>query len=360
MIKRLVGIGACGVMLSALICMQLASSAYADTDELSELQQQVESTAKDYDDALARLDDLNAQIAENQARLDEINQILPGQQQRSAVSLKTLYILQQEGGSLIDLVLDSESIADFIQRIEYLDCIHDHNTAEVRKLDALKSELEAVQSDLSSQQKEAQQAADRAERTLKSAQSAREEAEQRAIALAAAQAAEAKQQAQEAAVAQVATEAGQDAANTAVDNSSQDTSANYSGTVKSDDVDWSSDKKAFVNKWSGRIDSYLSGSPLAGQGQVFAEAAWDYGVDPRWSPAIAYKESSLGAHCFKPHNAWGWGSSSWSSWDEAIRAHVSGLARIYGSTLTPEAARKYCPPNSTDWYNTVLSQMQSI
>ncbi len=32
----------------------------------------------------------------------------------------------------------------------------------------------------------------------------------------------------------------------------------------------------------GRIDSYLAGSPLSGQGATFAAAAWDYGVDPRF------------------------------------------------------------------------------
>ena len=133
-----------------------------------------------------------------------------------------------------------------------------------------------------------------------------------------------------------------------------------SGSVSSGDVDWSSDKTAFVNEWAGRIDDYLSGSPLAGQGKTFAEAAWDYGVDPRWSPAISYVESSRGARCFRSHNAWGWGSSSWGSWEEAIPAHVSGLARVYGSTLTLSAAKKYCPPSYRDWYNKVLNQMNSI
>ena len=99
---------------------------------------------------------------------------------------------------------------------------------------------------------------------------------------------------------------------------------------------------------------------LAGYGKNFAAAAWDYGVDPRWSPAISNVESSKGLHCFRSHNAWGWGSSGWSSWEEAIDAHVSGLARGYGSTLTYAAACKYCPPNSRNWYNGVLAGMKSI
>ena len=126
------------------------------------------------------------------------------------------------------------------------------------------------------------------------------------------------------------------------------------------DVDWSVGKDAFVAEWTSRIDAYLSGSPLAGQGAVFAEAAWSNGVDPRWSPAISNTESSKGAVCFKSHNAWGWGQSSWDSWEEDINAHVAGLASNYGYTISYGNAQKYCPPNYDHWFNATLSEMQSI
>ena len=139
-----------------------------------------------------------------------------------------------------------------------------------------------------------------------------------------------------------------------------DLSEPITSSVSSSDVNWSTSKTEFVNQWAGRINNYLSGSPLEGYGSNFASAAWDYGVDPRWSPAISYVESSMGAVCFRPYNAWGWGSSGWSSWPEAIDAHVSGLARVYGATLTYEAAQQYCPPSAGHWYNECLEQMNEI
>ena len=75
-------------------------------------------------------------------------------------------------------------------------------------------------------------------------------------------------------------------------------------------VDWSVGKKAFIETWTARIDAYLEGTPLSGYGSVFAEAAWNNGIDPRWSPAISNTESGNGTHCFLPHNAWGWGNDS--------------------------------------------------
>ena len=126
------------------------------------------------------------------------------------------------------------------------------------------------------------------------------------------------------------------------------------------DVDFSCGKEAFLAEWTSRIDAYLAGSPLAGYGKVFAEAAWDNGVDPRWSPAISNTESSKGRNCFRPYNAWGWMAESWSSLEEAINAHVAGLARGYGYTISLENARKYCPPTYHDWYAKTVSEMAKI
>ena len=122
---------------------------------------------------------------------------------------------------------------------------------------------------------------------------------------------------------------------------------------------------AAFREWTSRIDNYLAGSPMAGQGYNFAVAAWNTGVDPRWSPAIACIESTKGAYCANSYNAWGWsarggGWRSFGSWSEGISAHVAYLGANYGSTLTPAAAKKYCPPTWQDWYNKVAAQMNRI
>ena len=126
------------------------------------------------------------------------------------------------------------------------------------------------------------------------------------------------------------------------------------------EVDWSCGKDAFISEWTNRINNYLAGSPLAGKGETFATAAWENGVDPRWSPAISNTESTKGTNCFLPHNAWGWGSTGWSSWEEAINAHVAGLAKGYGYTISYSNAQKYCPPNYDNWFHDTLREMSKI
>lgn len=125
-------------------------------------------------------------------------------------------------------------------------------------------------------------------------------------------------------------------------------------------VDWSVGRDEFISMWTERIDAYLEGSNLAGYGAVFAEAAWENGVDPRWSPAISNTESSKGSKCFLSHNAWGWGDNTWSDWSTAIRDHVKGLAEVYGYSVTFAAAQKYCPPNYVNWFNNTFTEMERI
>ena len=127
-----------------------------------------------------------------------------------------------------------------------------------------------------------------------------------------------------------------------------------------DNIDWSVGKKAFIEEWTKRIDEYMAGYPLAGYGEVFATAAWNNRIDPRLSPAISRTESTSGQVCFKPYNAWGWGTTTWYSWEQAINDHVSGMAEAYGYTLSWNFAMQYCPPTYQHWYRSTYAEMLEI
>lgn len=330
-------------------------------------QQEVERTAAEYDDALARIDQLNQQIADNEQRISEIEETLPAQQERSSAAAVKLYKAQASTPGLLEMVLSSENIVDFFTSFEYVSHIFSSNQSEITRLRDLKDELDQTRRQLSQAKKDADTEAATAEQALSAAQEARQEAQRKAQEEAARQAEEAAKaaEAQAAAEAEAAKAQEDAAAADAASDSQAESNAgeSSSGTVEApsnDGADWTSDRDAFVAQWAGRINAYLAGSPMAGTGETFAEAAWDYGVDPRWSPAISNTESSKGLYCSGSCNAWGWGSASWGNWDDAIRSHVAGLARGYGYTISVEAAKKYCPPNWEHWYNATLAQMNMI
>lgn len=340
-----------------------------DTDATPDaFQLEIEQSAAAYNEATERIAELEQQIADNELKVTELESDLPEQQERGAQALRTLYKLQQEGHGLLELILDAENLNDFLKSIEYLDRVQQRNVAELDRLQALQDDLSSTKTSLTEAKDAAYDEQQHAEEALAAAQAAREEAQRKAQEEARAQAEAAAREAEQAAAeqekaAQKEAEAAKESESTP-DAPKQDAPAEgITEPVQpptNDNADWSSDKDTFVAAWSGRIDAYLAGSPLSGQGATFAAAAWDYGVDPRWSPAISNTESTKGAHCFKPYNAWGWGNVSWGSWEEAINAHVRGLANGYGYTLTVEAAKKYNPSSWQHWYDVTLAQMNMI
>lgn len=344
-----------------------------------ELQQRVEEATSAYDEAMANVDQIQGEINENEARIDQIEAEMPAQREKAAESLKTLYKMQQSSNGLIDLLISADNFNELIATITYLDRIQSKNMTALEELASLDAELSEAQDTLNARKAQASQEADRAYQAQQDAIEAREEVVRQAIAQAAAEQAAAQAalaQAQQDAEAgktftnasgqQVAVSASQGAPTPA--EATAQPAANDPSPAQPEELaapeeqvaPVASERDAFVAQWAPRIDAYLAGYPLGGHGKTFAEAAWDYGVDPRWSPAISCIESTKGLYCFKPHNAWGWGSSNWGDWDSAIRAHVSGLSDGYGYSLTPSAAKKYCPPTWQDWYSSVGSEMNKI
>ncbi|MDO4502481.1 MAG: hypothetical protein Q4D06_04785 [Coriobacteriia bacterium] len=356
--------------------------------EMAAAQEAIEKSAADYEQAQQKVDEVQAKIKANSQRIDELEEEIPAQQEASNQAFAAMYKMQQDGLGLLDVVLSSKDLGSFFTNLQYLNHVQERNLANIRRLSTLQQELEQTQKDLKDQKAEAEQDKAAAQEALAVAQEARQAAQaaaaeqQRREAEAAKKAQEEAKKAKEAAAKKAAEEAARkaqeeaeraqaeaDAASPAGQGDANESSslakdpAPKDESVKAptaDGADWSTSKAAFVKKWAPRIDAYLGDAPLGGYGKVFAAKAWDYGVDPRWSPAISCVESTKGRFCFRPHNAWGWGHTGWASWEEAIDAHVGGLSRGYGYTVTQAAARKYCPPNWVHWYNTCVSEMAKI
>ena len=375
----------------------------------TELSEEMQQTAAQLDEANARIAELDAQIAESRAQLDEVNETLPAQEKASAEAARALYVMDQYTPSLLSVIMRSANLSEFITNFEYLNRIRDHIIDQIQETKALQLEAQNATAALEDAQDQVKLERENAEIALKGTQESRMEAQrlaqeevvrqanevaavadmvQREAELKTAQLAVAQSNvalAREELAAQT-TEEGKQAAQEALAEAEaeeqeikdllsallQRKSDTYNTSdpmmlptgalsgLSDDGVNWDVTKEEFVSEWTRRIDLYLSGTALSGYGRNFAEAAWTYGVDPRFSPAISNTESTNGKYCFLPHNAWGWGDVSWDSWEEAIDAHVRGLSQGYGYTLTAAGARKYCPPNWENWYNNTASQMNMI
>ena len=313
-----------------------AEDIFAEADELQLI---VEKTAEEYNAAVAALTALEDQIAELQKRIDELEEILPVQKERSSAAMNDYYRMYTSSNLFLELIFGARSFGDLLASYEYAIRLQNSCMNELVRTKEMVAELLEAREQLEQNRQDALAEKNHVEQALAEARAAREEKLRLAE--------EVRQQELEE-IRRLAAEARKQALENQI---------NEDGPTP---IDWIDDRAAFVAEWAPRIDRYLAGFPLAGYGWVFAEAAYDYNVDPRWSPAISCTESTKGKYCFRDHNSWGWGYVNWPDWETAIRAHVKGLANGYGYTISIWAAKKYCPPSWEHWYIVTASEMERI
>ena len=314
---------AVGLVITLFSTLVVATPAYAETYTASPLssagQYSIEALTDAYETATDRAAEASARAAESEKKITALEAKVETQQERTDAAVRDMYVMEQEKLNLFDAMLNAESLDDLIKYADYIERASKVNATQLNEMKDLLSQLEAAHVEL-------------------------EQARQEAVA--------------QEALAHEALLVLQDQRATKQKNANATDGAN-----------WYMSKDEFIAEWAPRIDAYLEGTPMAGTGESFARAAWLNCIDPRWSPAISNIESGKGSKCIRPFNAWGWGAADsdpknlaaeWSSWDEAINAHVEGLAHGYGYTITPEAAKVYCPPNHERWYEVTVAEMAKI
>lgn len=294
--------------------------------ELEDLKKAVEDITAERDAIVENQQYLEELIAQNAAHLAELDMRLPKEEALAERAVRERYKMQQHRGDIFEAALSSETLNDFIACVDYIVAASQVSVDAVVDLRAEREACVAEGEQLAQDKENVDKRLERANVLLEKVTAARDEAQRKA-----------------------------------------DLVAN--AHLVADGANWDEGEEAFVEAWTPRIDAFLAGSPMQGLGEAFAKAAWNNHIDPRFSPAISTVESSNGRYCIKPHNAWGWGAadsdpyglaSSWPTWEDAVNAHVGGLARGYGYTVSVEGAKKYCPPNWEEWYATTVAEMNRI
>lgn len=277
------------------------AASQATQDQLSAAQQKIEAATSAYNDARTKLDDLQKQIDSNEASIEEIEAKLPEQQAKASSAMRDLYKYQKGTNPIVSFLVNAQSLGEFITTCKYTNQITSSSVDEIEELNNMQTELEQNKAELQQAKSQLEAEQKNAEDALTQAQQLRSEAQAKAEQENAAELA--KLEADKAAAAEKLSGEGVSGSNS----SSQATNTNTTiDTTVNNANTGSSDYDSFINEWTSRIDNYLAGSPMAGQGYNFAVAAWNTGVDPRWSPAIACIESTKGAYCANSYNAWGW------------------------------------------------------
>lgn len=313
-IGRRVGTTAASLALTAgMVLGAMPSTAYATTAK--ELSTELKAAQDAYDAATDDVDRLKDEIDAADKRIATITKNLPDRRTAAAETMKSLYKETSIHNLHMEIVLNSDNIEQVMEQLTALETLQDTSFGQIN---ALTNEMAGHAADNVTRKEELEQARATAEKQEETV----EELEARL-----------------------------------------DRVKNAPPSIEGcEPIDWSLSDDEIIAEWAPRIDAYLEGHGLEGQGETFVKAAIKYGVDPRLSVAISNTESTRGDFEFRSFNSWGWmTSTTFSSYAESIPAHVKYLAGpLYHGQLNAQTAQTYCPPTWDSWLANTLSAAQAI
>lgn len=171
-------------------CCVLALPAHiAHATSVDELQAKVDEAAMAYDEATAKVNELQTKIDESQAKIDEVTALLPEQRDRAAVSMSSIYKMQQDTPGLVSLLLSAKDFSDFLTTYQYISAIQRSNSADLNELVNMENELTSAQQTLAAAKEEADNQQRQAQEAMNQAQAALDQLNAQISAQAAAEAA---------------------------------------------------------------------------------------------------------------------------------------------------------------------------
>ena len=271
---------------SAVLAPAQAWAASASTEaELAKLTQQISEAEATYQESVAQADSLQEEINSVADEILDLEQnVIPAQRERAADAASQRYKMQCNTPNLVSLLLQADSLEDFISSSKYLTVIQDEHTAELQRLSEVEDNLNAKMADLNAKQTEVAAEQQKASDALASVQSAAAEVQKKADAENAAEAQAAAEAAQRAAAEQAAREqaaaeqhsAATETAPSEPSGSSQ-SSSNSSGSNTSNNSGSSSSNQGSSNQ-GGSSSSNSGSSGSSSQGGWLTGKASYYGL----------------------------------------------------------------------------------
>ncbi|MCR5416145.1 MAG: C40 family peptidase [Pseudobutyrivibrio sp.] len=131
--------------------------------EQSDLQDEIDELDSDLYSIISQITEIETAIADTQAEMDETEAALEDAQiarddQYEAMKLRIKYMYEKEDPSVFEMLLESQSIADFLNKLEYVNSVYDYDRDKLDQLEATQAEIEELKTALEDEAKELESA----------------------------------------------------------------------------------------------------------------------------------------------------------------------------------------------------------
>ena len=118
--------------------------------ELNDLNSQLSSLSKELDNTSSQIEDLSAKV--EKSKLDLASAQLDEEAQYDSMKDRIKFMYEGGGASLVQILLTSESMGDFLNKAEYVATISQYDRKMLEELQQVRSNVEKKQNDLEQQQ----------------------------------------------------------------------------------------------------------------------------------------------------------------------------------------------------------------
>lgn len=118
--------------------------------ELNDLNSQLSSLSKELDNTSSQIEDLSAKV--EKSKLDLASAQLDEEAQYDSMKDRIKFMYEGGGASLVQILLTSESMGDFLNKAEYVATISQYDRKMLEELQQVRSNVEQKQNDLEQQQ----------------------------------------------------------------------------------------------------------------------------------------------------------------------------------------------------------------
>ena len=129
---------------------ELESTTSGLKGELNDLNSQLSSLSKELDNTSSQIEDLSAKV--EKSKLDLASAQLDEEAQYDSMKDRIKFMYEGGGASLVQILLTSESMGDFLNKAEYVATISQYDRKMLEELQQVRSNVEQKQNDLEQQQ----------------------------------------------------------------------------------------------------------------------------------------------------------------------------------------------------------------
>ncbi len=159
-LRQWVRVGAAGVCAMALVCPAVNVKA-ADLDSMESKSSELKN---ELDSINGEILEIGGQIAEIEVNIDEVSAKIDKNQEQLAIAkkseeqqyeemkLRIQYIYENEGESWLGMIFTAQSLADFINRVDFVQTMNEYDRNMVEELKTLRENIEVEETRLDEQQ----------------------------------------------------------------------------------------------------------------------------------------------------------------------------------------------------------------